>query len=283
MDTLLHNVPTSPPPLPMRASPPSASPRAPGLGVAIGFIAMYFLLQIGLGLVAGLVVAVIVGVQAFLHGGWAALAGLEPRVQTTLEQPDIHAALIIAVLVGSALLTLWMAWKKWPRFWSMPDPPGFGFAMPNASAFFIVAIALGIAAPMLGGAVTHVLAGDHPVSQDIQQLGAQAQIGTRVVLALMVATLGPIVEELLFRGLLLSALMRRWQVGWAVAVTSLLFVLIHLPGLKLQWYALPDLFLLALALSWIRLKSGSIWPAVLTHATNNALAMLAWFLVIKPG
>jgi membrane protease YdiL (CAAX protease family) len=88
-----------------------------------------------------------------------------------------------------------------------------------------------------------------------------------------------LLEELLFRGVLLSALLRRWHVGWAVAASSLLFALIHLPGLDYQWYAVPNLLLLALMLAWLRLYSASIWPCVLAHAVNNVLAVAVWFVV----
>jgi membrane protease YdiL (CAAX protease family) len=99
---------------------------------------------------------------------------------------------------------------------------------------------------------------------------------------LLLVSLGPLVEEMLFRGVLLSALLRRLHVGWAVSICSLAFALVHLPGLQWQWYALPNLLLLALLLAWLRLKSASIWPAVIAHGANNALAVLAWFVTVKP-
>jgi membrane protease YdiL (CAAX protease family) len=141
---------------------------------------------------------------------------------------------------------------------------------------------VGLAAPMLGGLLTHLLAHDHDVSQNIQQLGRSASPGLRIPLVLVVTSLGPLVEELLFRGVLLSALIQpawiqRWRVGWAVTLSSLAFALVHLPGLHWQWYALPQLMLLALALTWLRLRSGSIWPGVLAHGAYNLLAVAAWF------
>jgi hypothetical protein len=282
MDTPFDNAPMPPPPLPMRLPSPPALPGAPGPGAAIGFIALYFLLQFAIGFVASLVVGVVVCVRAGMQPGHVDVAAWEPRIQAALEQPDMRAFLTVVVLSCAAMMILWLVRKKWPYWWSMSRPPGLGFVMPASSAFFVVAIAFGIAAPMLGGLLTKWLAGHHAVHQDVQQLGTQAQWGARAILALLVVTLGPLVEELLFRGVLLSALLRQWAAGWAVAVTSLLFVLIHLPGMNLQWYALPDLLLLALALAWIRLKSGSIWPAVLTHAINNALAVTVWFVAVKP-
>jgi hypothetical protein len=44
---------------------------------------------------------------------------------------------------------------------------------------------------------------------------------------------------------------------------------------------LPDLALLALLLAWLRLRSGSIWPAVLAHGLNNLLGVASWFVVVN--
>ncbi len=254
----------------------------PGLAGTVGFIVVYFLLQFVVGFVAGLAVAAAVGIKTVFRHGVTGIAGMGQQIQAALIQPDMQAWLTIITLIASAVTMLWQARKRWPQMWSMAQPPGFGFVMPTVPAFFAVAIALGIAVPVLGGLLTQLLAGHRPLQQDIQQLGVHSQLESRIALALVIATLGPLVEELLFRGMLLSALMRRLRVGWAVLISSLVFVLIHLPGLQLQWYALPDLLLLALAVSWIRLQSGSIWPAVLTHGINNALAVLVWFVAVKP-
>jgi membrane protease YdiL (CAAX protease family) len=72
--------------------------------------------------------------------------------------------------------------------------------------------------------------------------------------------------------------MQRWRVGWSVAISAALFALAHLPSMQWQWYALPDLALLAAALSWLRLRAGSLWPAVLAHGVNNLLAVVVWFV-----
>jgi membrane protease YdiL (CAAX protease family) len=281
MDTL-STASVLPPALPTTPPLPPALSRAQGVAGAVGFIVFYFLLQFGMGFVAASIVAVGVGIKLGLQHGVTGLAGLGAQVQAELAQPDVRVMLTVVALAAAAVVILHQARRRWPQLWSRPQPPGFGFGMPAVPAFFAVAVVLGIAAPVVGGMLTRLLAGQHALHQDVQQLGVQAQLGTRIVLALLVVTLGPLVEELLFRGMLLSALMRRLHVGWAVVISSLSFVLIHLPGLQLQWYALPDLLLLALALCWIRLKSGSIWPAALAHAINNALAVTVWFLAVKP-
>lgn len=276
----MHGIPLpteSPPPLPGPRSTPPEAQRAPGLWGAAGSIAMYFVLQMLVGSVAVLAIGVAV---AFDHHR----QGLDRAIPAALAQPVMQGLLATLSLGIAAPLTLLLVRRKWPQLWWRAQPPGFGLAWPRQQWFFVAAVACGLAAPWLGALLTQLLAHGQALTQDIQQLGSSAPPALRVPLMLVVVSVGPVVEEVLFRGVLLSALLRRWRVGWSVAVSSLLFALIHLPGLQYQWYALPDLVLLAMMLAWLRLRSGSIWPAVLAHAVNNLLGVAAWFVAFNlPG
>ena len=262
---------------------PLVSPRvtrAPGLWAALGLIALYFALQA----VGSSLIALVLGVaMGFVHP-WPreSLAHADDGIRRMLDQPGIPALLVILTLSLAAILILLLARRCWPRLWTLARPPGFGFARPARPLFLALAILIGVAAPLLGGWLTQLLAHGHTVTQDIQQLGANTPLAWRIVLVLVVVSLGPLVEELLFRGVLLSALWQRWQASWAMALSSLAFALVHLPGLQWQSFALPNLLLLALALAWLRLRSGSIWPGVLAHGVNNLLAVAAWFVTINP-
>lgn len=257
-------------------TPPHAGPStsAPGLRAAVGIIAGYF----GLQLLVGLGFAV-----AMALAGWLGQTGT--TATTTLDStpgPAAQAWLAVTALGLAATATLWLAHRQWQRWWRVSEPPGLGFVLPGRKIFFALAIVGGVLAPWLGSLLTQWLAGSHRVVQDIQQLGGQTPIAPRVALAIAVVCAGPLVEELLFRGVLLSALLRRWGTACAVLVSSAAFTVIHLPGLDYQWYALPNLLLLALLLVALRLRSGSIWPSVLAHATNNLLAVASWFVVLTP-
>jgi membrane protease YdiL (CAAX protease family) len=84
----------------------------------------------------------------------------------------------------------------------------------------------------------------------------------------VVAVVGPIVEELTYRGLGVSLWARygRWA---AVAVTALLFGLSH--GLV---DGLPILTAFGAGLAWLRLRTGSVYPGIVVHAAFNALALI---------
>jgi len=90
----------------------------------------------------------------------------------------------------------------------------------------------------------------------------------------------PLLEELLFRGLLLSLLIRGGvSIGWAAVVTAIGFVLIHLPGWSFMTGLGADHVALAVSIGLLGLylgllvgRTGSVWPAYIVHAGNNAFS-----------
>lgn len=262
--------PHCPPPLPTGA-PPLPPLQPPGIGVALGMIALYFALQI---LIAG-VLAVVLGFGWSLahHGSMGA----------AIDKPEFLSLLIVPTLVVDAAIMFWLIHKQWPWLWSQAQPPGLGFVAPE-TIWYVAAVVLGLTVPLIGGKLTEILAHGHAVTQDVKQMGAGSGIVMRVMLTLAVISVGPLVEELLFRGVLFSALLRRLHVGWAIFASALLFGLVHLPDFGGAWYAVPDLVLVGVVLAWLRLRSGSLWPAVVAHACNNLLGMLVLFASVHhPG
>ncbi|MEO8777737.1 MAG: type II CAAX endopeptidase family protein [Rhodanobacter sp.] len=253
--------------------------RAPGLWMALGWIVLYFVLQAIGGGVFALILAIGTG---HLHA-LRQLPDLPGVIHRTLQQPGMQALLVMLVLGLAAATIMLLVRQRWPHLWSLAHPPGFGYVRPEQGRYLLLAVIIGLITPLVGGWLTHWLAQGHPVTQNISQLGESTPLGWRIPLVLLVVSLGPLVEELLFRGLLLSALLQRWGRVAAIGLSSLVFAMAHLPGLSWQLFALPDLILLALALAWLRLRSGSIWPSVVAHGANNLLAVAAWFVVAHVG
>ncbi|MFK2903587.1 CPBP family intramembrane metalloprotease [Dyella ginsengisoli] len=284
----------APPPIPPA---PPAPVRAPGVGEAIGLLALYFALQLAVGFTAGSLVGLVVGMRiGFAHGG-AKTGGDHTlhALQVAMSNPDLRTGVTAATLLIAASVTLWIVHRRWPRQWRLAQAwQGFGFAPSSSVAFYAAALALGVAVPVIGGMLTHLLAGSHPVTQSIAQMGQSASLGGRVVLALSAVTLGPLVEEALFRGVLFSSLLgfRQRQamlpavgnarIVLAIGLSALLFGMVHLPDLGWRWYAVPNLALLGIGCAWLRLKSGSLWPAVMAHGINNLLAVAGWFVMTHP-
>jgi len=88
----------------------------------------------------------------------------------------------------------------------------------------------------------------------------------------LVSTVVPFAEELFFRGLGVRALQFFGGMS-AVVITGLVFGFSH--GVL---GALPPLVLFGVALGWVRLRSGSVWPGVLAHGFFNAVGILVVYL-----
>lgn len=86
----------------------------------------------------------------------------------------------------------------------------------------------------------------------------------------LLAGLAPLVEELVFRGLLYGWLAGRWGAGMAVVGSSAAFAAAHVEPAH-AILVLP----LGLMFGWLRWRSGSLWPSLVAHMGNNGLAVLA--------
>jgi membrane protease YdiL (CAAX protease family) len=103
-------------------------------------------------------------------------------------------------------------------------------------------------------------------------------------------------EEIGWRGFLVPALARRLSVAGVVLVSGLIWAVWHFPLILFADYNSPAPKPYALACftvmivatgamaAWLRLKSGSVWPAVLLHACHNAVIQwLLDFMTVEEG
>ena len=94
------------------------------------------------------------------------------------------------------------------------------------------------------------------------------------LLIVAMVIVAPIYEELIFRGLLWSAIAEQFsaQRGAMIAsiVTSMIFAAIHL---QYELYEMTTIMILALIFCYARIKSGSLLLPILLHIMNNGVAM----------
>ena len=81
---------------------------------------------------------------------------------------------------------------------------------------------------------------------------------------------GPLIEEAFFRGFLLAALVQPLGPLRAAVVASAVFSAAHA-----SLAVVLPLFLIGLLLSWLYLRTGSLWPPFAAHAAQNLLALAA--------
>jgi sodium transport system permease protein len=85
-------------------------------------------------------------------------------------------------------------------------------------------------------------------------------------LPLALAVLGPVCEELAFRGFILTGLRRRFTPGTAILLTSFLFAFY-----KLNVFQFVPAFLVGVVLGLLATRSRSILPSILFHLVYNLL------------
>jgi len=88
-------------------------------------------------------------------------------------------------------------------------------------------------------------------------------VPTFLLWSFSVVVIAPLLEEFIFRGLILHKLALKWGLVPGVLVSSLLFSLIHFR------FDLGPLFLAGLLFAFLYLRSGSLWSSICCHALYN--------------
>jgi membrane protease YdiL (CAAX protease family) len=94
------------------------------------------------------------------------------------------------------------------------------------------------------------------------------------LLSIIAVTLGPLMEELFFRGFMYPVLARRMGAAWGVALTALPFGLIHLPQYGWAWGPALVIFLVGVVCGVVRAITRSVGASFLVHAGFNGTQML---------
>ena len=88
--------------------------------------------------------------------------------------------------------------------------------------------------------------------------------------------IAPFCEEVFFRGFVFPGLRHGMSLVWAIIISSLLFGVAHAdPG------SFPVLFVIGLALAFLRWRTHSIWPCIMLHMLNNGIAALVIVLAMQ--
>ena len=142
------------------------------------------------------------------------------------------------------------------------------------------AVSYGTFIPVLAGLVILVAAavramGYEPAPQEIFTLFfSESRSPVLAGLLLLAALIGPIAEEIFFRGLLYGGLRNRIGVGRALVLTAFLFACLHTDPVSF----LP-IFALGLLFGWVYEKTGSLAAPVAIHVLHNGVMLYAAFLI----
>lgn len=170
-------------------------------------------------------------------------------------------AMVVTVLVAKPMLKrkIFGAWRK-PQ---------------SSPAILFAGIALMLGAAEAGGIVVNLLitllkqAGLKTGTPNFSLSGDRT---TDMILVAYVCIIGPVLEETLFRGMILQSL-RPWGDWFAIVASAILFGVFHLNLIQ----GIPAA-LMGLVLGFVAVKSESILPTILMHIFNNSLSMAVTIL-----
>lgn len=104
--------------------------------------------------------------------------------------------------------------------------------------------------------------------------GMVDQTGVAGFVMLVIAA--PVFEELIFRGIMLEGLLRKYSPQTSILVSSFLFGFVHLN----PWQFITG-FILGIFSGWVYYKTRSLLPSIIIHAAANLCSFVAWMFVDK--
>lgn len=152
---------------------------------------------------------------------------------------------------------------------------------PSDGVYLFAGVALQFLIVVLFAPVAEWLDAEGSTQSLAEQIPALEGTVVRALLVLSVALIAPVIEEIMFRGLLPHVLGRWMGPGMSFTVAAFVFASFHLLGVSsenfLQSVALlvPQLFLVGLVLGWQTMRRRRLGVAIFIHAGFNLVAVLA--------
>lgn len=157
-------------------------------------------------------------------------------------------------------------------------PPHLGFTGDNVKQSLVYGTFWGIvlfAAVILASQIIKYFVPNLPPQEPEMLLRQATSIGEFAALFIIVAIIGPLFEEVLYRGILYTAFRNRIGVPWGMVVSGIIFGVAHGD----VWRFLP-LTLGGIALAYIYERSGNIYTPWIAHGVWNGIVAVGVYLAL---
>ncbi|HUR99258.1 MAG TPA: type II CAAX endopeptidase family protein [Pyrinomonadaceae bacterium] len=191
-----------------------------------------------------------------------------------LQKDPTSIILQIGAIIPAHILTLALAWAivtKLNRF-SFRETLGWnsgGMGWPHYAGilviFFGIAMIVGNYFPEQENELTRIL---------------HSSRWAVYLVAFMATFTAPIVEEVIYRGILYSAFQRTFGVAAGIVIVTLLFALVHVPQYYPSFSTIFLLLLLSLILTLVRQRTGNLLPCIILHTIFNGMQSI--LLILEP-
>jgi len=181
----------------------------------------------------------------------------------------------IVGVIPAHVITFAIAWSVVTRFgrFSFWQVIRWDWA-PNFRFWKSAGLAIGL---LLIGVLILSRFGGEPTDMEKIIMSSRLNACTTAFLATVTA---PLVEELVYRGVLYSALQRVLGIGGAVVIAMSLFTIVHVPEYWPNFGVLATILLLSFSLTLVRARTNRLLPCYVIHLVFNGIQSL--FIVIGP-
>jgi len=204
-----------------------------------------------------------------LLGYLAVWRHLHPQQPIPLASAVSNGAVLAASLAVSApaviLLLVWIV-----RMTKVPVADYLALKKPHWRDVIIGVVALAVIMAVASGMAT-VLGKESPAFITDTFTTAAAE-GMLPLLLVSFVVLGPLQEELIFRGFLLTGMAPAIGTWPAIIVTAGVWAISH--G-QYEWFFVGEIFALGVLFGWIRCRSGSTIVPLILHVIVNGTAVVA--------
>jgi len=182
-------------------------------------------------------------------------------------------ALIFYSVIGiipTHMLTFVIVWLLITYGGRRPFWKNIGFEWPrNASPLAVTLVSVLVAALLYLVALgVTSLYGEHKTDLDLM---IESSIYTRVATAFVAVATAPLVEEVVYRGLLYRTLEKAAGMGVAIALVSLLFAGVHVFQYRNNLAVILVITVLSFTLTVSRAVTGKLLPAFIIHLVFNGI------------
>lgn len=200
-------------------------------------------------------------------GSFSSLHELKQNAVKVLENDDINTVRSCLVPILSEVISIFIGIKL-----LKPDLKKLfnrnGFTGGELARDCSVCLGLQTAAVIIASGIAYILKLFNLESQTADLTAQNNSAWSLILMYFYACLLGPVLEELLYRGVILQG-MRKYNERFAIVLSSLIFGLMHQ---NYQQFILA--FMLGLVLAAADLKSGSIIPSIVMHIIVNTSGVL---------
>ena len=173
-------------------------------------------------------------------------------------------------ILPAHLLTLAVMWMIVTEAGRRPFWKTVGFEWPENMGpvvSLLLSLLVGIILCVLAFGITY-LYGERKTDLDII---IESSLYTRITTAFVAVATAPLIEELIYRGVLYRALEKAAGIAIAIAVPSLLFAGVHVFQYRKNIAVVGVITLLSITLTAVRAASGKLLPCFIIHLVFNGI------------